>query len=122
MSVQSAIAPKPSLTLKRRLNAPPEKVYAAWTEPKKIVKWFGPDAGPVKQATADVRVGGRYAVKFHTEDGEEHNVGGIYPRGRAEPETSVHLAYHARARVACDRPHQTRGHRLAPHSRPRAVL
>src|ERR1041384_540525 len=76
MSVQSAIAPKPSLTLKRRLNAPPEKVYAAWTEPKKIVKWFGPDAGPVKQATADVRV--RYAVKFHTEDGEEHNVGGIY--------------------------------------------
>ena len=78
MSVQSAIAPKPSLTLKRRLNAPPEKVYAAWTEPKKIVKWFGPDAGPVKQASADVRVGGRYAVKFHTEDGEEHNVGGIY--------------------------------------------
>jgi len=99
MSVQSAIAPKPSLTLKRRLNAPPEKVYAAWTEPKKIVKWFGPDAGPVKQASADVRVGGRYAVKFHTEDGEEHNVGGIYrevvpnqklvftwrPRGNAHP-------------------------------------
>jgi len=42
------------------------------------VKWFGPDAGPVKQASADVRVGRRYAVKFHTEDGEEHNVGGIY--------------------------------------------
>jgi uncharacterized protein YndB with AHSA1/START domain len=32
----------------------------------------------VKQASADVRVGGRYAVQFHTEDGEEHNVGGIY--------------------------------------------
>jgi uncharacterized protein YndB with AHSA1/START domain len=78
MSVQPAVAPKPSLTLKRRLNAPPEKVYAAWTEPEKIVKWFGPDAGTVKQASADVRVGGRYAVKFHTEDGEEHNVGGIY--------------------------------------------
>ena len=78
MSVQPAVAPKPSLTLKRRLNAPAEKVYAAWTEPEKIVKWFGPDAGPVEQASADVRVGGRYAVKFHTEDGEEHNVGGIY--------------------------------------------
>src|SRR4029078_4171298 len=78
MSVQSAIAPKPSLTLKRRLNAPPEKVYAAWTEPKKIVKWFGPDAGTVEQASADGRVGGAYAGKFYTEDGEEHNVGGIY--------------------------------------------
>ncbi len=56
-----SVATKPSLTLKRRLNAAPEKVYAAWTEPEKIVKWFGPDAGPVTQAEADVRVGGRYA-------------------------------------------------------------
>jgi uncharacterized protein YndB with AHSA1/START domain len=78
MSAQPAVAPRPSLTLKRRLNAPPEKVYAAWTDPEKIVKWFGPDAGPVKHASADVRVGGRYAVQFSSEDGEEHNVGGIY--------------------------------------------
>jgi len=42
------------------------------------VKWFGPDAGPVKHATFDVRVGGRYAVLFHTEDGEEHHVSGVY--------------------------------------------
>jgi len=78
MSVQPAVAPRPSLTLKRRLNAPPEKVFAAWTEPKKIVKWFGPDVGPVKQASADVRVGGRYAVEFRTEDGEQHHVSGVY--------------------------------------------
>jgi len=74
----SLAATKPSLTLKRRLNAGPEKVYAAWTDPEKIVKWFGPDSGPVTHAEADVRVGGHYAVTFHTEDGEEHNVGGIY--------------------------------------------
>jgi uncharacterized protein YndB with AHSA1/START domain len=78
MSVQPAVAPRPSLTLKRRLNAPPEKVFAAWTEPEKIVKWFGPDAGPVKQASADVRVGGRYAVEFSTEDAEQHHVSGVY--------------------------------------------
>jgi uncharacterized protein YndB with AHSA1/START domain len=69
---------KPSLTLKRRLNARPEKVYAAWTDPAQIVKWFGPDAGPVAAAEMDVRPGGRYAVTFHTLDGEEHNVGGVY--------------------------------------------
>jgi uncharacterized protein YndB with AHSA1/START domain len=78
MSDRPAIIAKPSLTLKRRLNAPPHKVYAAWTEPEKIVKWFGPDAGPVKQASIDVRRGGRYAVTFNTEDGEEHHVSGAY--------------------------------------------
>jgi len=52
MPAQAQLATKPSLTLKRRLNAAPEKVFAAWTDPKKIVKWFGPDAGPVKEAEA----------------------------------------------------------------------
>lgn len=78
MSVQPAVAPKPSLTLKRRFKAPPAKVFAAWTEPDKILKWFGPDAGPVHEASTDVRVGGRYAVSFSTEDGEQHHVSGIY--------------------------------------------
>ncbi len=68
----------PSLTLKRRLNAAPEKVYAAWTDPAQIAKWFGPDAGAVTSAETDVRVGGRYTVIFHTEDGEEHYVSGVY--------------------------------------------
>ena len=35
-------AVKPSLTLKRRLNAPPAKVYAAWTDPAQLARWFGP--------------------------------------------------------------------------------
>ena len=71
-------AVKPSLTIKRRLNAPPEAVYAAWTDPKKLVHWFGPDQGPVTKAETDVRVGGRFHVVFHSEDGEEHDVSGIY--------------------------------------------
>jgi uncharacterized protein YndB with AHSA1/START domain len=78
MSAQPAVAVKPSLTLKRRLNAAPEKVYAAWTDPAKIAKWFGPDSGPVLRAETDVRVGGRYTVVFNTESGEEHHVSGVY--------------------------------------------
>jgi uncharacterized protein YndB with AHSA1/START domain len=78
MSAQPAVAPRPSLTLKRRLNASPKKVYAAWTDPEKIVKWFGPDSGPVQHASTDLRVGGRYAVQFRTENGEEHHVSGVY--------------------------------------------
>jgi uncharacterized protein YndB with AHSA1/START domain len=68
----------PSLTLKRRLNAAPEKVFAAWTEPSHITKWFGPDSGAVDSANMDVRPGGSYAIVFHTEDGEQHHVSGVY--------------------------------------------
>jgi uncharacterized protein YndB with AHSA1/START domain len=80
MSANTAVnqAVKPSLTLKRRLNAPAEKVYAAWTNPQHLVKWFGPDAGSVSKAETDVRVGGRYTIAFQTDDGEKHQVGGIY--------------------------------------------
>ena len=78
MSTQPSLATKPSLTLKRRLNAPPAKVYAAWTEPAKIARWFGPQGAEVLRAEADVRVGGRFHIVFHSEDGEEHDVSGVY--------------------------------------------
>ena len=78
MSAQSAVVQKPSLTLKRRLAAAPEKVYAAWTQPAQLAKWFGPDAGPVLRAETDVRVGGRFHIVFRSEDGEEHDVSGTY--------------------------------------------
>jgi uncharacterized protein YndB with AHSA1/START domain len=69
---------RPSLTLSRHFKAPPELVYQAWTDPTKIVHWFGPDAGPVLRAETDVTVGGRYRVVFQTLDGEEHDVSGLY--------------------------------------------
>jgi uncharacterized protein YndB with AHSA1/START domain len=78
MPAQASAAVNPSLTLKRRLNAPAEKVYAAWTDPKQLVRWFGPDAGAVTHAETDLRVGGKYVVIFFTEDGEEHYVSGTY--------------------------------------------
>jgi uncharacterized protein YndB with AHSA1/START domain len=78
MSAQASVAVKPSLTLKRRFNAAPEKVYAAWTEPAQLTKWFGPDSGAVTHAEAELRSGGRYTIEFRSEDGEEHHVSGIY--------------------------------------------
>ena len=69
---------KPSLTLKRRLKAPPEKVYAAWTDATQLARWFGPAKITMVRAEADARVGGRYRIVMRTEDGEEHDVSGIY--------------------------------------------
>ena len=69
---------KPSLTLKRRLNAPPAKVYAAWTDPTQIKRWFGPTQVEALSAAADVRVGGRFRIVMRGSDGEEHDVSGVY--------------------------------------------
>jgi uncharacterized protein YndB with AHSA1/START domain len=73
------LAARPSLTFKRRLNAAPEKVYAAWTDPQKLAQWFGPasvDAGSLN-AELDLCVGGRYRIGFNT-NGDYHEVGGVY--------------------------------------------
>jgi len=78
MSLATNILIEPSLTLKRRLKASPEAVYTAWTDPQKIVRWFGLDSGPVEHAELDVRVGGKYSIGFRTEDGEQHYVSGAY--------------------------------------------
>jgi uncharacterized protein YndB with AHSA1/START domain len=78
-SAQARPVEKPSLTLKRRLNAPPSKVFAAWTDPEKLAHWFGP-ADTVGSASAelDVKVGGRFRIRFSTANGEHHEVGGVY--------------------------------------------
>ena len=69
---------KPSLTLKRRLNASPSKVYDAWTDPQKIMRWFGPAQAETLRAETDVRVGGRFRIVMRGPDGEEHDVSGVY--------------------------------------------
>ena len=76
MSVEFAV--KPSLTLKRRLKAPPAKVFAAWTDPEKIKRWMGPGEVAAIVAESDARVGGRYRFLMRSPDGDEHDVGGVY--------------------------------------------
>ena len=69
---------KPSLTLKRRLNATPDKIFSAWTDPEKIAQWWGPGQIKTVHAETDARVGGRFNVIMRSPDGEEHNVSGVY--------------------------------------------
>src|SRR5262245_35412532 len=69
---------KPSLTIRRRFNAPPPSVYAAWTDPEQMQRWFGPAGAHTVRAQADLRVGGRFRIMFETPDGEEHEASGIY--------------------------------------------
>jgi uncharacterized protein YndB with AHSA1/START domain len=76
MSTQTAT--KPSLTLKRRLKAPPAKVFAAWIDPEKVKRWMGPSGGKALRVESDPRTGGRYRWVMQSPTGEEHDVGGVY--------------------------------------------
>jgi uncharacterized protein YndB with AHSA1/START domain len=67
-----------SLTLVRRIAARPSIVFDALTTPGGIAHWWGPDAGPVLFAETDVRVGGRFKVRFRMLDGTEHESSGEY--------------------------------------------
>jgi len=88
---------KPSLTLKRRIKAPPAQVFEAWTDPQKMIHWFGPSecvAGSMR-AQMDVRAGGRYRLSFKTEDGEYHEVGGVYREVVANSRLVFSWAWHS---------------------------
>ena len=69
---------KPSLTIRRHIKAPPARIFAAWTEPAQLARWFGSTGSEVKSAALDARAGHRYNIVFSAADGEEHGVGGIY--------------------------------------------
>ena len=68
----------PSLTMKRRLNASPAEVYKAWTDPKLLTRWFGPENVETLEAELDCRVGGSYRVVMLENTGERHEVSGTY--------------------------------------------
>ena len=73
------MATKPSLVLKRRLKAVPEKVYEAWTKPEKMTQWWGVTDSPKPPiAETDLRVGGRFRVQFWDPKNEHHSVSGLY--------------------------------------------
>jgi uncharacterized protein YndB with AHSA1/START domain len=74
----STVTTKPSLTIKRRFNAAPAKVFSAWTDPEKVKRWMGPGETVTVRAENDARVGGRYRVVMRAPNGDEHDVGGVY--------------------------------------------
>ena len=81
----------PSVTIVRRIKAPPAKVWAAITQPELMMQWWGPDAGPTLSVEADVRPGGRFSVVFRLLNGDEHNPTGIYQGSGPREEARLHL-------------------------------
>lgn len=53
---------EPTLVITRMFDAPREAVWAAWTDPKQIVQWSGPQNFTVPHWEADARVGGAWRL------------------------------------------------------------
>lgn len=59
-------------------DSPAAKVFAAYTDPKQIPKWWGPRGSPARVETMDVRPGGSWRFIQRRPDGQDFGVGGKY--------------------------------------------
>src|ERR1700749_4124477 len=66
------------LRITEALDAPLARVYAAWTEPERMRRWFGKADMQVPEASVDLRPGGRWRGVLLRADGVRMPVGGEY--------------------------------------------
>src|SRR5271170_4354409 len=66
------------LVLNRHFKAPPERVFAAFTEKALMQGWYGPEPMTVPHCEVDARVGGKYRIEMHSSAGPVHIVTGEF--------------------------------------------
>jgi uncharacterized protein YndB with AHSA1/START domain len=60
------------LVLARTFDAPRERVWAAYTDPAQIGRWWGPRGFSITTYEMEVRVGGRWRFMMHGPDGTDY--------------------------------------------------
>jgi len=73
--------------VRRRIRANRAFLYAAWTDPARFVRWFGPKAWEVDRCQIDARPGGTWRAWLRRGDGASICVGGVYTE--VEPERRI---------------------------------
>ena len=51
-----------TLVVRRTIRASAERLFAAWTQPDELVRWWGPSSITCPSAEIDLRVGGTYRI------------------------------------------------------------
>ncbi len=72
------LAAPPALVVSRTINAPRERVFAAWTDARLLAQWFAPAAGFTTEAESDPRPGGSYRIRMCSPAGAIHTANGVY--------------------------------------------
>lgn len=67
-----------TLVVRRRINATPAKLFAAWTQPELLVRWWGPQDVACPAAEIDLRVGGSYRIANRFPDGTVVWIAGVF--------------------------------------------
>ena len=76
--VQPPIPENRHLELVRVIDAPPEKLFRAWTEPELMKKWFCPRPWTTPHIETDARTGGSSFIVMRGPDGQEIPHRGVY--------------------------------------------
>jgi uncharacterized protein YndB with AHSA1/START domain len=58
------------LIVRRSIRASPERIFDAWTQPRRLKQWWGPKSVECIAAEVDLRVGGRYRIANQFPDGK----------------------------------------------------
>ncbi len=66
------------LLLTREIDAPPARVFQAWTDPELMKRWFVPKPWSIAEAKTDVRPGGSNLIVMRSPEGEEFPNRGVY--------------------------------------------
>jgi uncharacterized protein YndB with AHSA1/START domain len=58
------------IVLSRVINAPRELVFAAWSDPQHLPRWFGPEGFTLDTRELDLREGGRWRFDMISPEGQ----------------------------------------------------
>lgn len=74
-----ARAAGPTLRITREFRYPHDRLWSAWTDPARLMRWFGPEHDPASDVAADVRPGGSWRACLTNRDtGRALHVSGVY--------------------------------------------
>lgn len=66
------------IVVERSFDAPREAVFAAYTQPDLLRRWFGPHGHTLVECDVDLRVGGRWRYRVAGDDGSDMVLHGIF--------------------------------------------
>lgn len=76
------------LVITRIFDAPRERVFKAWTDPRQVARWWGPHGFTDLNCEMDVRPGGAFCIQMRGPDGVVYPNHGVF-REIVEPERLV---------------------------------
>jgi uncharacterized protein YndB with AHSA1/START domain len=71
-------ASRPDMTIVRVFDAPRELVWNAWTDPQRLVQWFGPKEFSNPFCELEVRAGGAFRITMQGPDGTQYPMEAVY--------------------------------------------